>query len=151
MRKVLFAAAIALMSTGLMAQQGPGNGRFNQGDQPGRQMREKIPNLTPEQEKKIGELRTAHMKEMNNFRNDMMIENAELNKLQTEDNPDISKIDAKIDEIGKMKTEMAKKRAAHRQEVRALLTPEQRVVFDAHKGNPGMHQGMHNRCPGNRK
>ena len=149
MRKVIIGAILALMSTGLIAQPGPGNGRYNHGDMQGKQIHQRIPNLTPEQEKKIAELRTAHMQEMNNFRNDLMIKQAELNKLQTADNPDINKIDAKIDEIGKMKTDMAKKRAAHRQEVRAILTPEQRVVFDAHSGHQGFGKGMHNRCPAN--
>ena len=48
-----------------------------------------------------------------------------------------------IEDIGKIKTEMMKLREQHRQDIRKLLTDEQRVFFDAHQP---AHQGGHSRC-----
>ncbi|MBN2434875.1 MAG: periplasmic heavy metal sensor, partial [Spirochaetes bacterium] len=72
-----------------------------------------IPSLTQEQEQEITKLRTAHMKEMNNFRNNLAIKRAELRKLQTADKADMDAINNTIDEIGTIRTKMAKIRAAH--------------------------------------
>ena len=44
-----------------------------------------------------------------------------------------------IEEAGLMKTEMAKKKAKLHQEIRELLTEEQRVHFDAKILNKKMH------------
>lgn len=110
----------------------------------------RIPNLTEEQETKIDALRVAHMKEMNALRADLRIKDAELDKMSTADAPDTKAINAKIDEIGKIKNDMAKKRMAHRLDVRALLNDEQKVFFDAHSGKGfgkrghGYHNGMGN-------
>jgi len=104
-----------------------------------------IPNLTEDQEKKIDALRIKHMKEMNDLKNQMAVKKAELRIIETADKPDRAAIDKKIDEIMSIKTQMAKKSAAHKQDVRSLLTDEQKVIFDTHKGK-GPHSGKGN-CP----
>jgi Spy/CpxP family protein refolding chaperone len=136
-RRLMVSLVGFMLTVSLMAQRGYGPGHFN-ADKPGMgSVGHAIPDLTAEQEQKIGELRMAHMKEMNNYRSELSIKQAELQKLQTADNVEMEKINAKIDEIGKLKTEMAKKRATHYQKVRALLTDEQRVFFDSRHGKPG--------------
>ena len=139
-RKMMAVLVGMILTVSLMAQRGHGPGSFN-ADKPGMgHFCQAIPDLTPEQEQQISELRTMQIKEMNDSRSDLSIKHAELHKLQTADKADMDKINAKIDEIGKIKTEMAKKRAAHIQKVRALLTDEQRVIFDSRHGKHG--QGM---------
>ena len=61
-------------------------------------------------------------------------------------------INKTIDEIVSIKGQLMKSRAAHRADVSALLTDEQKVFFNAHQGmgnrmhqkgmGAGMHQGM---------
>lgn len=136
-RKMMAVLVGMMLTVSLMAQRGYGPGRFST-DKPGMgHFCQAIPDLTPEQEKQISELRTMQMKEMNDYRSDLSIKQAELHKLQTADKVEMDKINAKIDEIGKIKTEMAKKRAAHIQKVRILLTDEQKVIFDSRHGKPG--------------
>lgn len=139
----MMAGLVGLMLTvSLMAQRGSGAGHLS-ADKPGMgHFCQAIPDLTPEQQQQISELRTMQMKEMNDFRSDLSIKQAELQKLQTAENVDMDKINAKIDEIGKIRTEMAKKRAAHIQKIRALLTNEQRVIFDSRHGKPGRGMRM---------
>ena len=144
LKKMMMGLAGLMLTFSLMAQRGYNPGRFN-ADKPGMgHFCQAIPDLTPEQEQQINELRTMQIKGMNDFRSDLGIKLAELQKLQTSENVEMDQINTKIDEIGKINTEMAKKRAAHIQKVRALLTDEQRVIFDSRHGKPGhgMRRGM---------
>ncbi len=139
--KMIMILSGLILTMSLMAQRGyktgrncqnvPGTGRYCQA----------MPDLTDEQEQKISDLRTAYVKEMNTYRSDLSIKRAELQKLQTADDADMNKINSKIDEIGKIMTEMSKSKAAHHQKVRALLTDEQRVLFDS-RHNRRMRPGM---------
>ena len=101
-----------------------------------------IPDLTDEQKTKIEDLRTAHMKEMQNFRNQMREKRAHLITLQTADKVDMKAVNSTIDEMTALKNQQMKSNAAHRQEVRNLLTDSQKVYFDAHAGNRGHGKGM---------
>jgi Spy/CpxP family protein refolding chaperone len=142
-RKMMIGLVGLTLSVSLMAQNGNGPRHFNADRQGTGYFCHAVPDLTAEQEQQMGELRTMHLKEMNNFRIDLKIKQAELQKLQTADKVDMDKINAKIDEIGIIKVQMAKKRAAHIQKIRALLTDDQKVFFDSrhHKKGPGMTVG----------
>jgi len=105
-----------------------------------------IPDLTDAQQTKLKEMRTAHMKEMMPLKNELKEKQAHLQTLQTADKPDMNAINKEIDEIGVIKTNMAKKHAAFRQEVRKILTDDQRVFFDMHAGQK--HKKMMNKKPG---
>lgn len=130
-KKMMIGMVGVLLSVNLMGQMGY-SPRHQRADKPGQgYFCQSIPNLTAEQEQKISALRTAFLKDMMSYKSDLNIRQAELQKLQTADNPDMNKINAKIDEIGKIKTEMAKKRATHLQQVRALLTDDQKLAFDS--------------------
>lgn len=89
-----------------------------------------IPNLTDEQKTQIQEFRTKMHEESLPLMNLLNEKKAQLETLSTEKNADINKINAKIDEIGDLKNQLAKKRAAFRQNVRNILTDEQRIEYD---------------------
>ena len=111
-----------------------------------------IPNLTPDQQKKIYDLRVAHIKAVTPLRNQLAEKYAHLKTLESAEKPDLNAINKTIDEIVSIKGQLMKSRAAHRADVSALLTDEQKVFFNAHQGmgnrmhqkgmGAGMHQGM---------
>ncbi len=103
-----------------------------------------MPDLTEEQVVKIKELKTTHMKAMLKSKNELNEKHARLKTLQTAETVDMNKINKVIEEIGSIKTEMAKKRAALHQEIRELLSEEQRVHFDAKALNNKMYRKSKN-------
>ena len=138
-----YLSIIVLLSFVLMAfaqpGQGRGEGRRWSDDGPG--FKEKcmnLPNLTDEQKEKMQQLRTENMKIMLEKRNLVHEKMAKLQTLQTADKADMKAINALIDEIAVVKADMAKQHAAHRQQIRNLLTDEQRVIFDS---RPHGHRG----------
>ncbi|MBN2349390.1 MAG: Spy/CpxP family protein refolding chaperone [Bacteroidales bacterium] len=111
-----------------------------------------LPDLTEEQQVQLNDLRIAHLKEMAPLRNQLNEKKAHLQTLSTVENPDMKSINKTIDEMGSIKTQMMKNRAAHQQQVRNLLNDEQKLVFDSRKHGPdfrtycdgygrGKHQG----------
>jgi Spy/CpxP family protein refolding chaperone len=92
-----------------------------------------IPNLTEIQKLKIKELRNNLKKEILPIRNQMGEKKARLNTLETSPKPEIESINSTIQEIQNLKTKILKIRAFHVQEVRKLLTEEQRIEFDLRK------------------
>lgn len=139
-RKSLSLIVFALMISTLAFSQGPNQGKCR--------AVANIPDLTEEQQTKIDALKAPHLKVMLENRTELDKLNAELKALEIADQPDMAKINAKIDEISAVKTKMAKERSKHRQDVRVLLTDEQKVYFDSHRRGPeGKGQGGH-RCGG---
>lgn len=107
-----------------------------------------IPDLTEEQQSRITELRTAHLKEMQEFRNKIDENRVQYRSLVTGDPANRSAINEKIDEFTVLKNQMMKKQANHRQEVRNILTEEQRVYFDSRtnaRRGPAMRGGRMSR------
>jgi Spy/CpxP family protein refolding chaperone len=94
-----------------------------------------IPNLTEEQKTKIKDLHVANYKETKPLRNQLGELKAKQRTLTTADKPDLKAIDANIDEITKVMNQLMKSRAAFHQQVRALLTDEQKMWFDTHPMN----------------
>ncbi len=130
--KTLSAFLIALLmltASNLYAQKGRGyakNRDFNKN-----QVCERIPDLTEEQEAKIKELRVDHLKEMKSFRNQMNELRARKRTFMTSDNADLKEINSVIDQMTEIQNQMMKATAKHRQEIRNLLTDEQRIFFDS--------------------
>ena len=127
-----------------------GNGQGPGWNQQNKQMHCNIPNLTEEQQKKMMKMRVSNMHDMLQFRNTMAEKRAHLNTLRTADKVDMNAINKLIDEIGALKIQMMKKKEAHRQEVRKILTDDQRVFFDSRSGQGfkggkchGQGMGMH--------
>lgn len=89
-------------------------------------MLKNIPNLTDEQKAKLEKLHAEQQKLMAAAWAGMEKQAAEMQALM-KDPVDVKKIEAKIDEMAKMKADMQKKCLAHRLAVRALLTDEQKA------------------------
>ena len=96
-------------------------------------------NLTDEQQSALKKLQVTHQKEMLPLRNELGEKKAKMRTLQTAENADLKAINALIDEISLIKTKMAKAKAAKHQAIRKLLTEEQRLQFDLHYSQKGMH------------
>ena len=107
-----------------------------------------IPDLNADQMKKIQKLRLDFQKEMLPLKTKIKAAKLDLDGLIME-TADQKEIDKKIEEIGKMKIELEKKRIAHWMTIRNLLTDEQKAMFDLHKfghtdkncAEPGPHFG----------
>ena len=126
--KLLWIAGILLLATGsVIAQRGPG---YGQGTPGGNRMLMGIPDLTEDQITQMKELHTAHLKDILPLNNDLRINNAKLQALQTEDEPDLKEINGLIEKNGNLRTELLKKKVAHKMEIRSLLTDDQKVFFD---------------------
>jgi len=118
--------------------------------------------LTKDQRAKIADLRLQFAKETLPIRNELGVKSLELKGLMNADEPNQKAIEAKIDEIAKLKATLQKKRVAHRLAVLKVLTPEQREKLRAmggpwfgmhrkppcrpHEGKPGMPPHMHRGC-----
>lgn len=96
-------------------------------------------NLTDEQQSALKKLQVVHQKEMLPLRNELGEKKAKMRTLQTAENADLKAINALIDEMSLIKTRMAKAKAAKHQAIRKLLTDEQRLQFDLHYSQKGMH------------
>ncbi|MCK4857098.1 MAG: periplasmic heavy metal sensor [candidate division Zixibacteria bacterium] len=108
----------------------------------GQQMMEKL-NLSREQKEQLRSLRTLHRKEMIPLRADIKVAEIELREMIHNDAQG-SEIDRKIEAIGRMRTEIEKKKVSHRVKMRSLLTPEQREKMEDCRGFGGHRQeGRH--------
>ena len=108
-----------------------------------------IPGITDEQKTKMQEFRVVQMKERQQTQNQIREKRAHLITLQTADKVDLNAINKTIDEITALQNAQWKKRAAHKQAIRNLLTDEQRVYFDNHRGRKGQGRTQGN-CRGHR-
>jgi len=130
-KNLMFIAVLIFVSSSIFAQ-GPNSKQGNKGN-----MFMNIPDLTEAQKTQLTEMRAANMKEMLPLRNELQEKQAHLNTISTGDNVNLNDVYKVIDEISTIKTNMAKNRAKHRQEVRKILTDDQRVFFDMHAGKKG--------------
>ncbi|MEM9856239.1 MAG: periplasmic heavy metal sensor [Bacteroidota bacterium] len=95
---------------------------------------DRIPDITNDQKENIKALRTENQKQILPLRNQLGEKEARLKTLTTADEADMKSINAMIEEIGSLKIEMAKLKAATHQKVRAELTDDQRLFLDTHTG-----------------
>lgn len=137
---IVMIAIFTSLSIATYAQPGGGNWGPPQGPRGGMNML----NLTDDQQTKVDEIKTAHMQEMLGTHNELRIKQAELTALQTAEKVDMKAVEAKINEIGTIKTKMHVSRATMHNEVRNLLDDEQKVKFDMHHANrPAGHRSPH--------
>ncbi len=108
-----------------------------------------IPDLSPEQETQMEELRTERIAASTQHRAKMEELRARKRALSIADNADLNEINEVIDQMEALRTQHLKENAAHRQEVREILTPEQRIIFDSKTANrPRFEQKNHRRGSG---
>jgi len=117
---------------------GPG---FGPGDGPGILARAEALDLKPEQVKELKALRLNMAKETLRLRSELELKQLELRELLFADEPDIGRIEAKIDEMAPLRTELHKKRIEHRLATREVLTPEQRAKLDLTRTPGKRHRG----------
>ena len=99
--------------------------------------------LTEAQETQIEKSKLNLDKEILPLTADLDVKRAELDKLLLAEKPDKKSVYKKIDEIQTVRTKLERLKVDHRLEVRAFLTPDQRVVFDKQRSKRGMkHHGM---------
>ena len=103
-----------------------------------------VTDLSDKQKEDINVLRTAHIKEAQQLKNQMGIKRAELKALQEVDSPDMDAINKKIEERAALRTDLEKKTASFKQDVRKVLTEDQRVVYD--KNSKKGHKGSAHNC-----
>ncbi len=97
--------------------------------------------LTAEQTDQIESIRLTHQKKMLPSKNELGEKKAKMQTLSSAENADMKAINSLIDEMSSIKAQMMKEKASHRQEVRKILTEEQRIKFDLHQQNKGKGRG----------
>ncbi len=90
-------------------------------------------NFTTEQQEQLKTLRVEQMKSMTQFRNQLGEFKAKLRTITSVDDVNLKDVDKLLDEMGKVKLEMARNKLSHQQSVRAMLTDEQKVMMDIHR------------------
>lgn len=150
---MLLIAALFVVSSGLAFAQ------YAKGDRDGKpamhgekspRHKSMIPDLTDEQKEQMENLHVGHLKAVQPLQNEIGEKQARLRTLQTADKVNISEINKVIEDIGQLRIKIMKSKAAHHQEIRSLLTDEQRVFFDAHRPShdgPGEHHGQPDHGP----
>lgn len=127
---ILTIALLMVGATSIFAQRGRNFSNSDAGY--GRNMIcNRIPDLTADQETKIEALRVNHLKEMTSYRNQMNELRAKKQTLMSSDNTNMNEINSVIDQMTGVHGKMMKASAKHRQDVRNLLTDEQKVYFDS--------------------
>jgi len=139
----ILAVVLSSLLVGVSMAQPPGK-RGGPSLEMGERFLDRIPDITEDQKEQVKVIKTNHMKNVLPLRNQIQEKRAQLQTLSTADEVDMLKVNKTIEEIGKLKLEMAKKRAAHKQEIRNVLTEDQRVIFDS----VPMKKGRHNGCDG---
>jgi Spy/CpxP family protein refolding chaperone len=87
-------------------------------------------NLTDEQRDKVEEIHLNGQKGMLPLRNNIQEKNVQLRTLRTSADYDEAAVNALIEEIGELRTAMMAMRTGHQQQIREILTEEQRIKFD---------------------
>ena len=155
--KVLLIAVLLGFSTVLIAQPAEnGPKKSFRGHEKEMQMEEghggfaKGLNLTDAQKDAFKQSMMAMHKDIKPLRNELGEAMAHQKTLVSADKPDMAAINKNIEKIGALKVEMAKLQVKHRLDMRAQLTDEQRMKFDASRekmkrggGHGRMMQKMH--------
>lgn len=90
-----------------------------------------LPDLTPDQLAKIKKTDLKNMADMTPLRNQVREKRARLATIMATIPVDLRQADVLADEIGKTASSILKLQIRHDQELRAILTPDQQVLFDA--------------------
>ena len=149
--KVLLAIIAVLgLSLSLMAQPEQRQRQFQQRDHFGCAMLD----LTEEQKAEIKEIHLARLKEIQPLKDEISINRAELNALVKNDDPDMKKITGLVEANGELMTKIRISQIESRIKVRSLLTNDQKVIWDSHRGKMKRNKmaghrpmrGFHERC-----
>lgn len=99
-------------------------------------------NLTDTQKEAFKQSRLAMQKQLQPIQNELGEAEAHKKTLMSAEKPDLAAINKNIEKIGGLKVEMEKIRTKNHLDMRAQLTEEQRLKFDAAKGHRRGGAGM---------
>jgi len=99
-----------------------------------REMARDLFNITPEQEKKLQELREAGRKDRQAFHDEMLKMRGEMRELMKDSQANAAKIDKLIDSRARLRAEQEKRAFRSREEWRKVFTPEQLQKIDKYRG-----------------
>lgn len=141
MKKItILLAALVMVSAAAMAQPRDGVKGKEKMEMAQHHKKAMIPDLTDEQSEAIKAIKTKGKKQTLPLHNQLGEKRAQMKTLSNADNPDLIQIDALIDEMSALQADLMKIKARQKQEIRALLTEEQRLAFDTMKhGRKGKH------------
>lgn len=94
-----------------------------------------IPDLTEEQKESIKKIKLQLKKDMLPIQNLIREKEAKLITLESAETPDMDKINKLIDEIYAEKAKLRKLKVKAHQDIRNLLTEDQKIIFDSHYAN----------------
>ena len=142
--------SFAQQGNGYGKRNGNGNGmRYHQKSQMMNMqgnMLDRIPDITEDQKAKIKTLRNESMKQMLPLRNELAELKAHQRTLCTATDVDTKAINKQIDKRIVVKAKIMKLQSKTHQDIRALLTEDQRVFFDTHHKMGKKGYGHHNRA-----
>jgi Spy/CpxP family protein refolding chaperone len=102
----------------------------------------RIPGLSDEQKSKIEVLRTQQVASSTQHRAQMDELRARKRTLSIAENPDMNAINRVIDQMARLHADHMKSNEAHRQQIRSLLTSEQKALFDSRQPNQRQGRGQ---------
>lgn len=138
-RSLIVIILFVAMSTTVMAQRQGGQKKVRPTQNCEMQMKKMLPDLTDDQVAKIEKLHLQMIKEATPIKSVMKEKKARLHTLAIAEKVDMNAINSTIDEISTLQAKLMKIRAKYHQDVRALLTDDQRILFDSRKGHK-MHK-----------
>lgn len=144
MKKGRFLTSLSLIAV-LLTISGTTFAQRGQRGQAGRMAPMEQLNLSEEQREKLNTLRADHQKEMRYENNLLQEKNARLSTLLSAPERDETAVNNTIDQIAEMKAGLMKKRIAHQEEAKTILSPEQidkMETLGAGKRGPHNMRGM---------
>lgn len=136
-KTVLLSLLLVGMTGTALAQQPPDRVMKKERMEKMREMRQhhdrmpRIPDLTDQQKEQIKDIMLTTRQAVLPLQNQMREKAARLKTLRTAEKVDMEAVNSVIEEIGDIRTQIMKTRVASEQEIRELLTEEQRVIFDS--------------------
>jgi Spy/CpxP family protein refolding chaperone len=97
--------------------------------------------LTEDQKAALRKLHVARMEKSIQHRSQMEVLQARKRSAMIMKDTNINEVNKIIDEMGALSTAWMKEAVAHREEIRKLLTDEQRVLFDSRSARAPMMRG----------
>jgi len=127
-------AGILLFGASLEAQIRGGNGeRGPRGERPDRVRVHEQLDLTAEQESKLSEIRISHQKQMIDRQADLRKLRLSIQEEMQKENPDMAAVENLIKNQESLRTTLQLERIQHWNEVREILTPEQRELWQQNR------------------
>ena len=90
-----------------------------------------LPGVTEEQQEQIKKERLKNMKALTPLKNEIKEKHAHLVTLLSSDDLNMKDVNKTIDELSALNTKMLQQQISHHRAMRDMLTPDQKVLYDA--------------------